>query len=108
MILLGVTGSKRYPSFPNTPTISEAGVPGYEVTGWTALVAPAGTPEFIVNRLNDDIVKGLKQPDVGPKLEAQGIQEWTTSPQELADYIRAEVKKWAKVVEVAKIEKQGS
>ncbi|MGH8616777.1 MAG: tripartite tricarboxylate transporter substrate binding protein [Burkholderiales bacterium] len=106
LALLGVTGSKRYPSFPNTPTISEAGVPGYEVTGWTALLAPSGTPVSIIKRLNDDTVKGLRQPDVSPKLEAQGIQEWATSPQELTDYIQSEIKKWAKVVEVAKIERQ--
>lgn len=106
LALLGVTGSKRYPTFPNTPTISEAGVPGYEVTGWTALLAPSGTPVSIIKRLNDDTVKGLRQPDVSPKLEAQGIQEWATTPQELADYIRSEIKKWAKVVEVAKIERQ--
>lgn len=100
---LGVTSSKRSSGVPDVPTIAEAGVPGFEATAWIGLFAPAATPPAIVNKLNREIVRILRLPDIRERLAAQGAEPVGNSPQEFAVMIRAEIPKWKKVIETARI-----
>jgi tripartite-type tricarboxylate transporter receptor subunit TctC len=103
LVLLAVTGAKRSPSFPDAPTVAEAGVPGYEASAWNALFAPAGTPAAIIKRLNGEVVRGLAQADAVDVLAKQGLEPAGGSPDVLAALLRAEVPKWANVIKVARI-----
>ncbi len=102
VVLLGVTGAKRFPTFPDAPAIAES-VPGYEVTSWNAMFAAAGTPPDIVHRLAEQVSKGLRQNDALDVFEKQGLQTAGGRPDELAVLVAAEVSKWAKVIKAAKI-----
>lgn len=95
---LGVSSAKRSSAAPDIPTIAEAGVPGYEAAQWFGILAPAGTPRAIVDRLHREIVRALKDPDVRDRLVADGADPVGSSPEEFAAYIRSESVKWAKVV----------
>lgn len=95
---LGVTSAKRSPLLPEVPTISEAGVPGYEAGVWSGLLAPAKTPEAIIARLNGALVKVVLSPKVRSQLETQGSTPIASSPEEFAAFIRAESEKNAKLV----------
>ena len=101
---LGVTSAKRSPSLPDVPTIAESGVPGYEATGWTGMLAPAATPPRIVARLNAEINTALKTPDVLAALSKQGAEPEGGSPQHFAKYLRSEIAKWTKVIRGAGIQ----
>jgi tripartite-type tricarboxylate transporter receptor subunit TctC len=97
--LLAVTTGKRIALSPNTPTMIEAGVPGFEMSSWQAIFAPKGTPKAIVNKLNAEIVKALKQPDVQAKLQGQlGMEIVAGSPEELAALMQREIPRWAALV----------
>jgi tripartite-type tricarboxylate transporter receptor subunit TctC len=98
MRALAVAGAKRSPALPELPTVSEAGVPGFEASTWYALLAPANTPQNIVAKLNGEVVRILKQPEVHERLTAMGIEIVGGSPDELARHIRSEIPKWARVV----------
>ncbi len=98
---LGVTTAKRVRATPEVPTIAEAGLPGFELTGWYGLLAPAGTPSPVVNRLNVDLVKTLNVADVQEKLVDQGLEVATSTPREFADFLKAEIAKYARVVREA-------
>jgi tripartite-type tricarboxylate transporter receptor subunit TctC len=102
LVLIGVTGSKRSPLFPDVPTVAES-VPGYEATGWNAVFAPAGTPRDIVVRLNAEIVRGLKQQDAIDSFAKLGMQPTTSTPEELGALVKSEVPKWARVIKAADI-----
>jgi len=104
--VLGVTTGKRSTFFPDVPTVAEAGVPGYEVNSWSALLAPAGTPAAIVKSLNAEIGKGLKQPDASDVLAKQGLELSIGTPEEVAAMIRAEAAKWTKVIKAIGIKPQ--
>lgn len=95
---LAVTAAKRFPGTPDIPTIAEAGVPGYEASSWFGVLAPAGTPKEIVNKLSTEIAKALKTPEMTKRLEEQGAQAVGSTPEEFAAHIKAETAKWAKVV----------
>lgn len=95
---LGVTGAKRWPDLPDVPTIAEAGVPGYEASLWLCMLAPAGTPEAIVNRMSDAIGKALHDPDTVQKLRIAGIAPTYMGPREFGPFLHAEYAKWGKVV----------
>ncbi len=103
LILLGVTGAKRSSFVPDAPTVAESGVPGYEVTAWNALFAPAGTPAAIVARLNQLVRQALAIPDTKAVMEAQGLDATPGTPQELGDLVKVELPKWAKVIKSAGI-----
>ena len=103
LILLGVSGAQRSSFVPDAPTIAESGVPGYEVTGWNALFAPAGTPAPIINKLNQLVRQGLANPDTRAVMGAQGLDATTSTPQELGELVRSELAKWAKVIKAAGI-----
>jgi tripartite-type tricarboxylate transporter receptor subunit TctC len=100
---LAVTSAKRVKSLPNVPTMVEAGVPGYDLVSWQGIFAPAGTPKDVVQRLNAELVKILKQPDVRERFESLGLEPVGNTPEEFAAFQKAEVAKWAKVVKDAKI-----
>lgn len=103
---LGVTTATRTEALPDVPSIAEAGLPGYEATQWFGVLAPAGTPRAIVDRLHAEIVAALKSPDVVKQFSTQGAQIVGSSPEQFAAYIRAETQKWAKVVKAAGIKPQ--
>ncbi|HEV7394037.1 MAG TPA: tripartite tricarboxylate transporter substrate binding protein [Burkholderiales bacterium] len=103
LVLLGVSGAKRSDFVPEAPTIAESGLPGYEVTAWNALFAPAGTPSPIVNRLNALVKTGLAHPESKAVMEAQGLDATPSTPAELGQLVRTELAKWAKVINTAGI-----
>ena len=98
LAVLGVTGAKRSTALPNVPTIAESGVSGFEATSWHAMFAPTGTPEAIVNRLNDEVRKALRQPDVTEALKNQGLDLVTGTPQQLTALVKATATSAAKVI----------
>ena len=100
---LGVTSRKRASSMPDMPTIEEAGVPGYELTSWYGILAAAGTPRPIVDQLNAAIVKIVAMPDVQQKMIEGGSDPQSSTPDEFAARIRADVAKFGKVVKDAGI-----
>jgi tripartite-type tricarboxylate transporter receptor subunit TctC len=97
--LLAVTTGKRIALSPNTPTMLESGVPGFEMASWQAVFAPKGTPKAVVERLHAEIAKALKQPDVQAKLGGQlGMELVGGTPQELASLMAREIPRWAALV----------
>ncbi len=103
---LATTGLKRSTVLPDVPTVDEAGVPGYEATIWLGLMAPKGTPQAIVDKLNAEIEKILRRDDIRQAWEQQGAQPMIMSPAEFDAYLRKDIEKWAHVVKVsgAKVE----
>jgi tripartite-type tricarboxylate transporter receptor subunit TctC len=95
---LGVSGQSRSSVLPNVPTIAEAGVPGYEATIWLGFMAPKGTPEAIVQKLNTEIQKVLKRDDIKQDWAKQGATPLLMSPAEFGDYINKDIEKWAKLI----------
>jgi tripartite-type tricarboxylate transporter receptor subunit TctC len=98
---LGTTGKVRSTVLPDVPTISEAGVPGYEATIWIGLIAPKGTPPAIVNRLNAEITKIVARPEVKREWGAQGATAMTMTPEEFGRYIGADIVKWERIVKIS-------
>jgi len=98
---LATTGLKRSELTPDVPTAAEAGVPGYEATIWLGVMAPAGTPKPIVDRLNAEITKVVSRDDVKAAWLKQGAVPMVMSPAEFEKYLRADVDKWAEVVKVS-------
>ena len=98
-----ITTKARSALAPNIPTMSEAGVPGYETSIWNGILAPAGTPKAIVTRLHDTIVSILKTPQAQERYANVGAEIRYNSPEEFAVLIRAEMAKWAKVIKAAGI-----
>ena len=101
---LAVTGAQRSAVLPDLPTVAEAGVPGYEVSAWFGIFAPAGVPKPVVDRLNAEIVKAMAAPDLRQRLVSQGAEPVTNSPEQFATYLKAEIAKWAKVVKDAGVQ----
>jgi tripartite-type tricarboxylate transporter receptor subunit TctC len=100
---VGVSAAKRSPMLPEVPTIAEAGVPGYEATNWFSLLAPAGTPQPIIDRLQQEIIRALRAADVRERLVAEGADLIGSTSDELADYMKSETEKWARVIKSAGI-----
>ena len=88
------------------PTVAESGVPGYAATSWNAVAAPAKTPRAVLDRLNREINTALKAPEVVEKLAAQGVTARGGSPEDMRRLVAADVDKWRRVIEQAKIERQ--
>jgi tripartite-type tricarboxylate transporter receptor subunit TctC len=101
--LLGIGGAKRAKVYPNVPTISEAGVPGYDASNWWGLLAPEKTPPAVVSRLRAEVAKILSSPDVQKKFEGQGAETVNMTGDQFGKYIRTETAKWSKVVKDAGI-----
>lgn len=103
LVPLAVTSAKRDPRLPNVPTVAEAGVPGFVMGDWVGIVAPAGTPAAIVERLNKAIVDSLAVPETRARIENVGTQVVGSTAAELAEHVRAEIAKWRRVGESAGI-----
>ena len=95
---LAVTTAQRSPSVPELPTVSEAGLAGFEATTWHGVVVPAATPGALVLKLNQDINSALKEKDLSERLAGLGAEVLTGTPRDFADYIAREIPKWSKVV----------
>ncbi|OIQ96163.1 tripartite tricarboxylate transporter family receptor [mine drainage metagenome] len=98
---LATTGLTRSAVLPDVPTMSEAGVPGYQAVIWLGLVAPVGTPAAIVNKLNAEITKIVAEPEVRAQWAKQGASPMSMSPAEFADYINKDIVKWARIVKIS-------
>ncbi len=98
---LGTTGAKRSAITPDIPTIAEAGVPGYEATIWLGVMAPAGTPKPVVDKLNAEINKILSKPEVVHEWAKQGAVPLVKTPAEFDTYLRGDIEKWAKIVKIS-------
>lgn len=103
LIAFAVTSPQRLPQLPDVPTVAEAGLPGYDSTGWFGVVAPAGTPDAIVERLNTEITAALNDPTIVAAMRAQGVEPAPGSTAAFAAYIRSETSKWSGVVRKANI-----
>jgi tripartite-type tricarboxylate transporter receptor subunit TctC len=103
MKLIGVTTPARLPQFPDVPTVSESGLPGFEFNSWFAVMVPAGTPKDIVARLHAEIVKALADPDVREKLNAQGLTVRGSSPEELRKATSEQLAKYSRAMKQAGI-----
>jgi tripartite-type tricarboxylate transporter receptor subunit TctC len=101
--VFGLTSPTRIKALPDLPTIAEAGVPGYGATGWFSVVAPAGTPRPIIDKLNGLLMAFINRPETQAKMNALAITPRTSTPDELAQFIPTEIKKWAQVVKDAGI-----
>jgi tripartite-type tricarboxylate transporter receptor subunit TctC len=95
---LAVSGDKRLQSLPNVPTVAEAGVPGYAVSGWLGIAAPAHTPPAIVDKLNQTLNQIMTQPDVVAKMGEQGAEITTTTPEEFGKFMASEYTRWKRVI----------
>lgn len=100
---LGITTEKRAVMLPDVPTIAESGVPGFEASGWYGLLAPAGTPQDVILKLNQAISQTLNQPDVQDKLNTLGVTPTTSTPAQLGEKIDSETQKWRNVIRAAHI-----
>ena len=96
---IAVTSERRSPVLPDMPTIAQSGVPGFEATGWTGLLAPAGTPPAIVQRLSATVAKALETPDTRSRVAALGGEVASSTPEAFAAYIRSEIAKWGKLIQ---------
>jgi len=103
---LGTSGKSRSSVLPEAPTVSEAGVPGYEAMQWYGVAVPAGTPAPIIARLHAEAAKALQSQEMKEKLALDGAQPVGSTPAEFAALIRRELEKWARVVRAAGIELQ--
>ena len=103
---LGVTSAKRVPAFADLPTIAEAGVPGFDVAAWAGVIVPAGVPKTIVARLNAEVNKVLKDPDLVAKFAAQGLAPAGGSAEDFQKTIATEIKNWTETARTANIKSE--
>jgi tripartite-type tricarboxylate transporter receptor subunit TctC len=103
---IATTGPQRWPGLPNVPTVAEQGVPGYDVRSWAGLMAPAGTPRPIVERLQAETQRALQAAAVRQRLEEMGGEARGSTPEEMKTMVSREVDKWTQVVADAKIPRQ--
>jgi len=100
---LAVTGLQRSPTLPSLPTVNESGLPGFEMSPWFGVLAPAGTSPEIVSRLNTELVRILRSPEIAAQFAAQGVEPAYSTPDEFLALIKADLKKWGKVIAEAGI-----
>lgn len=98
LVALAVTTAQRVSSLPALPTIAESGLPGYEASAWYALFAPARTPKPIIDKLQTEVARILKLPDVRERLAFETIQTVGSTPAELAEFVKREIVKWGAIV----------
>ena len=103
LIAYAVTSPQRLPMLPEVPTMAEAGLPGYDSTGWFGLVAPAGTPDAIVSRLNTELNAALSDPQIQVAMRNLGVEPSPGTQAAFGAYIASETTKWAKVIQAARI-----
>lgn len=100
---LAITSLRRSKIMPEVPTMSEAGLKGFEVISWYGLLAPAGTPREIVQRLNAEVIRSMRDPDAIERLDSFGAEPMENTPEEFGAFIAAEVAKWARVIKAASV-----
>ncbi|TAG01113.1 MAG: tripartite tricarboxylate transporter substrate binding protein [Burkholderiales bacterium] len=98
---IAVTSTKRSPALPNVPTVAEAGVDGFDASSWFGVLAPAGTPKDIVDKLSQTIAKALQTPEMRERLSSQGADAVGSTPEQFSAHIKSEIDKWAKVVKAS-------
>jgi tripartite-type tricarboxylate transporter receptor subunit TctC len=98
---LAVTTAKRSPLVPDLPTMAESGVPGFDISTWFGLLAPAGTPPAVIAKWNEAVVTILRSPEMRDRLAAQGAEATPTTPQAFAQFIAAEIPKYARIVKAS-------
>jgi tripartite-type tricarboxylate transporter receptor subunit TctC len=98
---IAVSGASRSPALPEVPTVAESGLPGFDVTVWNGILAPAGTPREITARLHSEIIAALQKPDVRSRMSGLGVDIIGSTPQEFAAFIRRDIDKWAAVIKVS-------
>jgi tripartite-type tricarboxylate transporter receptor subunit TctC len=103
LVAFAVTSPQRLPQLPDVPTVSEAGLAGYDSTGWFGVVAPAGTPPAAIQKLNAEITAALKDEQIVASMRNLGVEPAPTTPEAFEAYIRSETQKWAKVIRQANI-----
>jgi len=101
--ILGMAGNRRTPLLPEVPTIAEAGLPGFALDNWGGMLAPAGTPRGIIDRLHGEIARALREQQVAERLAAQGIEVTLAAPDEFQALMKTHMAKWAKVVKAANV-----
>jgi len=99
--LLAVSSAQRMPQAPNVPTVAESGFPGFKIASWTGLMAPAGTPKPIVDRIAAEVVHAIKDPKFVERLSSLGVEPVGNSPAEFAAMISADIELWAEAVRIA-------
>jgi tripartite-type tricarboxylate transporter receptor subunit TctC len=104
LIALAVTSKERSPVAPDVPTIAESRYPGFDAIAWHGIMAPAGTPKPIIDRLNAEILKALKDPPSAKLIEQQAMQIVGNSPQEFAGFIKQDIELWKDAARQAKVE----
>ena len=100
---LAVTGARRVKAAPDIPTVSESGVPGYEVSSWNGWLAHAATPPEIIAKLNAELVKAAKSPDIGERMAGDGGEPLGTTPDQFRQHLAEDIARWRKVVQLAGI-----
>lgn len=98
---IAVTGTKRFAELPDVPTVAESGLPGFDVTGWYGLYAPAGTPTEILRKVQADAARALNDPDAKEKLARSGNEPVASTPNAFKAFLNGEVQKWARVVQAS-------
>ena len=101
-----MTPNRRFAGLPKVPTVSESGVPGYQVTSWNALSVHAKTPRPIVERLAREVASAVASPDVKQKLQDLGVEARTTTPKQTRELMASEIARWKTVIERAGIERK--
>lgn len=105
---LGQTGLRRAQIAPNIPTLNESGLPGFNITAWIGAVAPKGTPRAVVQKLNGEIGRTLKDPEFAAKISAIGIDPIGSTPEEFAVFLRKEIPRWKQIVQDAGVKIEGA
>ncbi len=100
---LAIASAQRHPLVPDVPTTAEAGMPGLAVENWTAIMAPAGTPDAVVEKIGAEVVKIMATPDIQERAKTQGFRVDARGPREFAPFVQSEVERWARVIDAAKI-----
>jgi tripartite-type tricarboxylate transporter receptor subunit TctC len=95
---IAVTSARRSGAMPELPTVSESGLPGFEVIGWYGILAPAGTPKAIITRLHDEIVRSLQLADVRERIIGDGAEVVGNSPAEFEAFLKTDIARWAKLI----------
>ncbi len=103
VMAIGVSGVKRTALLPDTPTVAESGIPGFEVNVWFGMQVPAATPPAIIKQVNAELVKIFREPDVTKRFNDQGVEVVASTPEEFAKLIQGEVAKWSKLIKEANI-----
>ena len=100
---IAISGETRLSALPQVPTFTEAGLPGFEMKAWWGVLAPAGTPKTIIDKLSSEFAKIMATPDIREKLASQGLESFISTPDQFAALMKADMAKYAKIIKAANI-----